>query len=245
MEGFIMLHRKLLDWEWYDDINTSRLFIHCLLKANHKDNNWRGMSIKRGQFISSLSKLASETSLTVKQIRTSLKKLNSTNEVASKGQAQHTVFTVINYDTYQGEGKQRANEGQTKGKRRATNNNDNNDNNENNPIVSTESQRGKFKFNDKQFSFASEMLRRIMVIAPNTKKPNLDSWANTIRLMNESDNIPLNDAWKVFVWANQDQFWQKNILSADKFRKQYPQLSMRMNPVEVQQPVKKPRAFGE
>ena len=121
-----------MEWEWYDDINTSRLFIHCLLRANHKDNNWRGINVKRGQFISSLSKLSSETSLTVKQIRTSLKKLNSTNEVASKGQAQHTVFTVNNYDLYQAEGKPRASEGQAKGKRGATNNNDNNENNDNN-----------------------------------------------------------------------------------------------------------------
>ena len=145
MEGFITLHRKLLNWEWYDDVNTSRLFIHCLLRANHKDNNWRGINVKRGQFISSLSKLASETSLTVKQIRTSLKKLNSTNEVASKGQSQHTVFTINNYDLYQSEGKQKASEGQAEGKRRATNNNDNNENNDNNSLDQSKIDREKLE----------------------------------------------------------------------------------------------------
>ena len=57
-QGWIKLHRKFLKWEWYDDINTSRFFLHCLFRANHKDKKWRGTMIKRGQFISSLSKLA-------------------------------------------------------------------------------------------------------------------------------------------------------------------------------------------
>ena len=132
MEGYIALHRKILDWEWYDDMNVFRLFMHCLLKANHKDKEWRGNVIKRGSFISSLGKLSQETGLTVKQVRTSLDKLKRTSEMASKGTSQHTVFTIKNYDEYQSKdkqkGKQKTNEGQAKGKQRATTNNDNNEN---------------------------------------------------------------------------------------------------------------------
>ena len=138
MEGYIALHRKILEWEWYDDMNVFRLFMHCLLKANHKDKEWRGNVIKRGSFISSLGKLSQETGLTVKQVRTSLDKLKRTSEMASKGTSQHTVFTIKNYDEYQSGGKQkdkrRASEGQAKGKQRATTNNDNNENNENKDI---------------------------------------------------------------------------------------------------------------
>ena len=139
MSGWISLHRDITKWEWYDDINTCRVFIHCLLKANHEPAKWRGIDIDRGQFISSLSKLASETNLSVKQIRTSISKLNKTGEVASDGQAKHTVFTIKNYDKYQLEGKQtgkpRASEGQAKGKLGATNNNNNNEKNENNKNI--------------------------------------------------------------------------------------------------------------
>ena len=104
--GWIKLHRNLLEWEWYDDINTSRLFIHLLLTANHKDNNWRGIEIKRGSRLTSLDKLAKETGLTVSKIRTSIKKLISTQEIASKSHSQHTVFIMKNYDTYQSDDKQ-------------------------------------------------------------------------------------------------------------------------------------------
>ena len=75
MEGWVKLHRSLFDWEWYDDIETFRLFIHCLLKANHKDANWRGKEIRKGSFITSYNKLSKETGLSIKVVRNRLKKL--------------------------------------------------------------------------------------------------------------------------------------------------------------------------
>ena len=132
MSGWIKLHRKLTEWEWYSDVNTSRVFMHLLLVANHKDNQWRGISIKRGQRLTSISKLADETNLSIKNIRTSIKRLKATNEVASCSNAQHTVFTIVNYNLYQHEASEVATEGQAKGKQVATNKNVKNDNNENN-----------------------------------------------------------------------------------------------------------------
>ncbi len=131
--GWVMLHRKLIEWEWYDDINTSRLFIHLLLTVNHKDNNWRGINIKRGSRLTSLDKISKETNLSVSKIRTSVNKLILTHELASKSHAQHTVFTVINYDAYQGDDKPDdkpvTNQSQSNDKALATNNNVKNENN--------------------------------------------------------------------------------------------------------------------
>lgn len=106
MSGWILLHRTMLEWEWYSDANTSRLFIHCLLKANHTDKKWQGNTVKRGDFITSGDKLAKELRLTRNQVRTSIKKLKSTNEITSKGASQHTVITVVNYDRYQSDHQQ-------------------------------------------------------------------------------------------------------------------------------------------
>ena len=36
-----LTHKKFLDWQWYDNANATRLFIHCLLKANHQDKKWQ------------------------------------------------------------------------------------------------------------------------------------------------------------------------------------------------------------
>lgn len=123
-EAFIKICRKMLDWEWYDDVNTCRLFIHCLLRANYKSGSWHGIEYEPGQFITSLQTLANETHLTVKQVRVALDHLKRTGEVADLRQSNYRIITVNNWNVYQTEGKpkgkQRADQGQTEGKPRAT-----------------------------------------------------------------------------------------------------------------------------
>lgn len=101
MEGYIKLYKQLLDWEWYDDNNTFKLFIHCLLKANYTDKNWRGLEIKRGSFVTSLGKLADETSMSLQNLRTSIKRLKSTSELTIKTSNKNSIITVVRYDKYQ------------------------------------------------------------------------------------------------------------------------------------------------
>lgn len=133
MEGYIQLHRRLLEWEWYDDTPTFKLFIHCLLKANYTDKKWRGNDIKRGQFITSISNLSHETGLSQKQVRSSIDKLVKTGELGKVTTPRNSMITVLSYNNYQKEGKPkgevRASLGQSEGKVRATTNKDNKDNN--------------------------------------------------------------------------------------------------------------------
>ena len=135
-EGFIFLHRKFLEWEWYDDANAMRLFLHCLLNANHKDGKWQGKVIKRGSFITGRLKLASSLKLSEMEIRTALKHLKSTNEITIKTTSQYSIITVNNWDKYQQinqrNNQQITNKQPTNNQQITTNNNDNNDNNENN-----------------------------------------------------------------------------------------------------------------
>ena len=99
--GFIVLHRSILSWEWYDDVNTTRVFIHCLLKANHTPRKWHGHLIERGQFVTSLAKLAKETRLSVQQVRTAIEHLKSTQELTQKATQRFTIITITNYALYQ------------------------------------------------------------------------------------------------------------------------------------------------
>lgn len=112
--GFITLHRKIMEWEWYQNPNTFRLFVHCLLMANFTDGRLNGKEIKRGQFVTSLPKLAKQTSLTIKQVRVALAHLVRTGEVADDATTQNRIITVINYDRYQTWADDTADEGQTK-----------------------------------------------------------------------------------------------------------------------------------
>lgn len=98
---YIKIDRSILEWEWYTDINTKVLFFHMLLKANWKDGNFRGTTVPRGSFVSSIRKLSEETGLTEREIRTGISHLKSTGEVTQKGHSKYSVFTVNNYDIYQ------------------------------------------------------------------------------------------------------------------------------------------------
>lgn len=132
--GFITLHRKMTQWEWYTDNPTKSLFIHLLLTANHEDKKWRGQLIKRGQLITSLQHLSDETGLTVQQVRRAVKNLRLTDEITTTTTNKWTLITVEKYSDYQDkpeeENKQttgkRTNGEQTKNKQRTTNNNVNN-----------------------------------------------------------------------------------------------------------------------
>ena len=102
MEGWIKIHRNITKWEWYDDSKTVHLFFHLLLSANHKNGNWRGQEVKRGQFITGLHKLNASTGISIRSLRTCLERLKSTKEVTIKTTTKNSVITIVNYDLYQG-----------------------------------------------------------------------------------------------------------------------------------------------
>jgi len=99
--GWIKIHRKMLDWEWYDDSNTFRLFLHLLLKANHKPKKYRGVLINTGQVMTGLNLLSKQTGLSIQNIRTALGNLELTNEVTNKTSSKGSIIQIVKYKDYQ------------------------------------------------------------------------------------------------------------------------------------------------
>lgn len=123
--GFITLHRKIMDWEWYDDPPVFCLFVHLLLIANYADGRFHGKEIKRGQVVTSLNKLATNAGLSIQQTRTALDKLISTGEVTNESTPNYRVITIVKYDDYQTATNDLTNDQQTINKqsnKRSTNN---------------------------------------------------------------------------------------------------------------------------
>ena len=77
------------------------MFIYLLLRANKEDKKWRGILIKRGQIVTSVATISEETKLSTQQVRTSLNRLKSTNEITSKTTNRFTLVTVCKYESYQ------------------------------------------------------------------------------------------------------------------------------------------------
>ena len=101
------------------------------------------------------------------------------------------------------------------------------------PLVQPKVKQKKVSYSDYHLAFAKWMHSLILNINPNAKAPSFESWANTIRLMTDIDKRNGDEMVKVFQWANQDSFWNSNILSADKFRKQYDQLSVKSRQEDI------------
>ncbi len=99
--GWVKVHRKFTKWEWYTDVPVKVLFLHLLLKANHEGERWKGREIERGQCVVGRHKLAEETGLSERQIRTALDKLKNTGEIRTESTNKFTLITVVNYALYQ------------------------------------------------------------------------------------------------------------------------------------------------
>lgn len=95
--GFVAFPRGLTAWEWYDDPNTCRLFVHLLLTTNWKDKPWHGMTIRAGSRVTSRRVLAEETGLSEMQVRTALQHLESTGYLTISRTAKFSVITINNY----------------------------------------------------------------------------------------------------------------------------------------------------
>jgi len=130
MTGWIKIHRKFLDWEWFNKSEAVHLFMYLVLKANHKDGQWQGIDIKKGQFITSFGKISADTGISLQTIRTLLKKFEKTNEINIQATNKFTILTICKYECYQQENEmpntQLTNKQQTTNNQLTTNKNDKN-----------------------------------------------------------------------------------------------------------------------
>ena len=101
MEGWIKLHRKLITWEWYKYPNAVHVFIYLLLSANTANKKWKGIDIQRGEFLTSIRKMAANTGVSIQSVRTCLANLQSTQELTIKSTHHYSLITINKYEDYQ------------------------------------------------------------------------------------------------------------------------------------------------
>ena len=117
--SFVKFSRKIENWEWYKDVATFKLFFHLVTFSNFAQGKFEGKTIERGQYVSSYRQLSTKTGLSEKQVRTAVKHLKTTGEVAQVTYPKFSVFTVVNYDKYQNGAQSWAGKGHSRGTQRA------------------------------------------------------------------------------------------------------------------------------
>jgi len=99
--GWVKLHRKLLNWEWYTDANVYRVFTHLLMTVNYEPSSYRGHEILAGSCVTGRIKLSKDLCLSEQAIRTALVKLKSTNEITIKSTNEFSIISITNWQSYQ------------------------------------------------------------------------------------------------------------------------------------------------
>jgi uncharacterized phage protein (TIGR02220 family) len=132
--GFVVFHRKVTEWCWYKKPYMLRLFTHLILMANHRPQQWEGVTVERGQLVTGRLALSEQTGISQQSIRTCLTRLERTGEISVKSTNKFSIITICNYDKYQGQ-KNEANQQSTSNQpainqQLTTNNNENNENKE-------------------------------------------------------------------------------------------------------------------
>lgn len=139
--GWICLHRQLIESRAFQNEGLLKVWIWCLLKANH-ERAWvtikSGKTIQEvevlpGQFVFGRNSASKELKIPGSTIRNRMAKLKKMQNLDIKADSNYSIITIINWESYQDpqkkedskEDRQRTGKGQAKD----TNNNENNENN--------------------------------------------------------------------------------------------------------------------
>lgn len=115
LNGFIKLHRKILDWQWWSTPRTAHLFVHLLSLASNRECGWKGEKLRAGQVVTGLLSLSKQTGISVRGLRTALTHLKSTGEVTIKTTNKYSIITILKWGQYQITDKQTDNQTTTSG----------------------------------------------------------------------------------------------------------------------------------
>ena len=108
VEGWILLHRKLQDctiWANSQPYDMRSAWVDLLLLANHRDVDiifdYTPMTIKRGQYLTSVRKLSARWSWSKDRTLKYLRLLESLGMIHRESNNQRTLITIDKYEMYQ------------------------------------------------------------------------------------------------------------------------------------------------
>lgn len=101
MQGYIKLHRKILDNGVFEDAELLKVFVWCILKANTTSNMVYGRKVDIGQFITGRITASEELRIKPSTIYKRLQKLKRQGYIELSSTTKNTLITVVNYRSYQ------------------------------------------------------------------------------------------------------------------------------------------------
>jgi len=225
------LDRRLFSSDiWFDSPWKLKIWIYLIGQANHTDGLFMGIPIKRGQLIRSYRTIAKDCGYyigyrfkkpSVNTVRRICEDLMKEERLICRTVQPGTLFTICNYNKLQPFPKQRTAQRRPKSWNNTStiqvqNKNDKNEKNE-------------YGRNSHELRLSELLLNLILERRNGFKRPDLQKWARNIDRMLRVDKRDPEEIERVIKWCQADEFWQNNILSTGKLRKQFDQLALKMN----------------
>ena len=105
MQGWIKLHRQLLESVVFQNANLFQVWCWCLMRANHTETKilWNGNEVilKAGQFISGRFKGSKECHMNPSTFRNQIALLEKLGNLDSKKDSRFSLFTVVKWSDFQ------------------------------------------------------------------------------------------------------------------------------------------------
>ena len=103
--GWISLHRKLVDSPLFKNAQALQLWIYLLLKANHKAGKVvvgnSTIEVKRGQLLTGRKSLSKATGIQESKVERLLKLLKSEQQIDQQTFTKYRLISITNYEAHQ------------------------------------------------------------------------------------------------------------------------------------------------
>lgn len=233
---------KITDSEVFADANVLKVFVWCLAKASKEWAYCRDVSkvknipvvvgratriikLLYGDFVFGRHTAATELSMPGTTVVDRMNRLEAMNAIKVTSVTNCSIVTVCNWQTYQFES---TNVRQPSVNCPST---------DRQPSVTTkrisrttrnQSSSRALRFDEADRVLAEHISKAIRDLQPTRAPPDLDRWANSIRLAREQDGRTLDDLRDVFDHAHRDPFWQTIVLGPDKLREKFDDLDLKL-----------------
>ena len=104
-DGWIKIHRKILDDPQFKDPDALAVWMHLLLRANYKQNSVpmgnKKVIVNRGQLICGRKALAEQTGVQESKIERLLKRWISEQQIEQQSFNKFRLISIVKYNDYQ------------------------------------------------------------------------------------------------------------------------------------------------
>lgn len=258
MDGWICLHRKIRKNPIFNDMELLRLWLICLTEASHAARNQmigrQAVELQPGEFVTGRfdlhemynSGLKNDQKKSAVTVWRWLEFLEKSQFLIIKPTTKFSIVSVVNWDLYQDRkaendqqminkrstaDQQVINNGSSNDQQVITNNNYNNYNNVNKKEkrIRTSRQRKAYAKDSSPYKMAIFLFSKIRDWTDKVNEPDYQLWADECRKILELDKRDKEQVKAIIEWATSHEFWQKNILSPSKLRKQFERLGVEMD----------------